>query len=170
MEENDDKLIWSWVKLKDKIIHSGDKSFNLYTIFWFVLRMQINSIDMTGLEYFWTLCNARYENLNKNPLKIINVADFKVTAPHNNRQLQAEGHLCMSFKQGLVSKPVTNYISNIIKANSKILYNAMNFIQFYGYNYFQAQFSQKAANHSHPFRHTHTRAHAHTHRHTHTQP
>ena len=75
MEENNDKLFWSWVKLKDKIIHSGDKSFNLYTIFWFVLRMQINSIDMTGLEYFWTLCNARYENLNKNPLKIINVAD-----------------------------------------------------------------------------------------------
>ena len=99
------------------------------------------------------------------------MADFKVTAPHNNRQLQAEGHLCMSFKQGLVSKPVTNYISNIIKANSKILYNAMNFIQFYGYNYFQAQFSQKAANHPHPLdthTHVHTPTPSDTHTHVHT--
>ena len=88
------------------------------------------------------------------------MADFKVTAPHNNRQLQAEGHLCMSFKQGLVSKPVTNYISNIIKANSK------NFIQCY--DYFQAQFSRKAANHPHPLRHTHTHVHTPTPTGTHT--
>ena len=39
----------------------------------------------------------------------------------------------------------------------------MNFIQFYGYNYFQAQFSRKAANHPHPLRHTHTHTHTHTH-------
>ena len=42
----------------------------------------------------------------------------------------------------------------------------MNFIQFYGYNYFQAQFSQKAANHPHPLRHTHTHTRTHTHTHT----
>ena len=31
----------------------------------------------------------------------------------NNRQLQAAGHLYMSFKQGLVSKLVTNYLTSL---------------------------------------------------------
>ena len=30
----------------------------------------------------------------------------------NNIQLQAAGHLYMSFKQGLVSKQVTNYLTS----------------------------------------------------------
>ena len=30
----------------------------------------------------------------------------------SNRQLQAEGHLYMSFKQSLVSKLVTNYLTS----------------------------------------------------------
>ena len=109
MEENNDKLIWSWVKLNDKIIHSGDKSFSLYTIFWFVLTMQINSIDMTGLEYFWTVWKSQQKPTENNKC-----GRLKSLHHINNRQLQAEGHLYMSFKQGLVSKLVTNYISNII--------------------------------------------------------